>query len=112
LTDFRCLSSICTQASKNSALGAFLFDGYEFTLNDVFNYFLDHPKRKVEKVDGFEVLIISGGIKPERLDLNLIETTNPVYDKSITKYLTESSKSAFIFPFGGNTLVPDEIAYY
>ncbi|MCX8046526.1 MAG: membrane lipoprotein lipid attachment site-containing protein [Anoxybacillus gonensis] len=88
------------------------YDGDKFTLNDVFNYFLDHPKWEVEKVDGFEVLIVSGGIKPEILGLNLDKDNESSYDKAITKYVTESSKVAFIFPFRDDTLLPDEITYY
>jgi hypothetical protein len=89
---------------------SFTKEGSTFTLDELFNGILDHPTWKSQKVDGYNVVMVTGGVS------KLMEDPNNSVKSELQQVLHPSSQTSLdmtvIFPVQKGKVVAEQIGSY
>lgn len=97
--------SVKVQVIKNMPIE---HNGQNFTLAELFDATLEHPKWELKEIDGSKYILVTGGIKE-----SLFSEGNSDIEENLTHLVDELITITFVFPFSDNKVLPVEgIAAY
>lgn len=85
---------------------------FSFTLEDVFNNYLEQPQWETKTINDMTVVIVSGVVSEKFSNLTSTEGAESGTQKTFDELIQKKAKLAWVFPFKGGTLVGDQVATY